>query len=94
VKAAALALLLAACAARPQEDSNLPASREDVAAALHKQIELVLERRESLAEKTDAASRREREELLRRAGEIAVRIARVDPHADLKTLVEKLERAQ
>jgi len=94
VRPAALALLLAACAAHPVEQPDLPASRADVAAALHKQLELVLERRESLADKGDEAARRERAELLRLAGEITVRIARVDPHADLKTLVEKLERAR
>ena len=86
--------LLAACASRAPESADLPASRDDVTAALYKQLELVLARHEELAHDETPAALREREELARTAGEISVHLARLDPNADLRTLIEQAERAR
>lgn len=90
---ALLLLALASCAARPPEDrEELPANRSDVAMSLYRQLDLVIARHDDLGD--DPGSEREREELRRLAHEIAVRIVRIDPNADVRALVEKVERLQ
>ena len=89
---ALLLLALASCAARPPEDEELPANRSDVAMSLYRQLDLVIARHDELG--SGPGSEREREELRRLAHEIAVRIVRIDPNADVRALVEKVERLQ
>ena len=91
---AGLLLCLAACASRAPAPDELPAQRDDVAAALHAQLDHVLARQVEIADADGAAAEREREELQRLAHEVAVRIVRIDPGADVDLLVEKLERSR
>ncbi|MGH7163686.1 MAG: hypothetical protein ACREID_09390 [Planctomycetota bacterium] len=93
-RAALLALLVTACASRFEAPEELPASREDVTAALYRQLDLVLARQAALAAKAEPEAARERAELLRLAAEIAVRIVRVDPQANVAALVERVEAAR
>jgi len=92
--ACALAAAVAGCASVAPEPEETPASRDDVAAALYHQLELVLDREAVLEREGDEAAGQERAELLRLAAEIAVRIVRIDPQADIKDLVERVERAR
>ncbi|MHC4548891.1 MAG: hypothetical protein ACYTEZ_08940 [Planctomycetota bacterium] len=93
-RAGPILLLLAACASAPPTPEELPANREDVAAALHAQLDDVLARRAAIADDEGEAAERERAELKRLADEIAVRIVRIDPDADVDALVAKLESAR
>jgi len=88
----AVLALLAACVTRAPVQEEVPASREDVTASLYKQLDLVLARQAEI--ENDPAANAEREELLRLAAEIAVRIVRIDPDADVRHLVHRVERAR
>lgn len=90
----ALLLLIAACAARKGAEEGPPASRAEVTSALYRQLDFVLARAEELRPATDPAEVREREETLQLAAEIVVRIVRIDPHADVPRLVERMEAAR
>ena len=94
MRRAALMLLLAACASRPPTETTAAASRADVTASLYQQLDLVLARQAKLADATDGAATRERAELLRLAAEIAIRIVRIDPHANGYALVDRIEQAR
>lgn len=85
--------VLAACATPAPEQEELPASRDDVTAALYAQLARVLERHAAIAGDDSPAAARERAQLRRLADEIAVRIVRIDPDADVDALVQQLERA-
>jgi len=85
-------LPLAGCRSTAPDESELPARRDDVTLALYRQLDLVLARRAELADEPDAA--RERERLTRLAGEIALRIARIDADADVRALLERIEPAE
>ena len=89
-----LITLLAACAATPPAGDEVPADRRDVAGALYQQFDEVLERRAEIRDDGSEEAQREREELDRLADEIAVRIVRIDPDADVDRLVKRLERAR
>ncbi|MHC4136063.1 MAG: hypothetical protein ACYTDU_12685 [Planctomycetota bacterium] len=92
MRRAAACLLLAACATRAPVQEELPANRDDVTAALYAQLARVLERHAAIAGDESAAAARERTDLRRLADEIAVRIVRTDPDADVDALVEQLRR--
>ena len=94
MRRAAACLLLAACATQAPVQEELPASRDDVAAALYAQLARVLDRHAAIGGDESEAAARERAELRRLADEIAVRIVRIDPEADVDALVEQLERAR
>ena len=87
-------LVFAACVAKPPSSEELPADRDDVAVALYKQFDEVLTRRTEIREAEGEEAQREKEELDRLADEIAVRIVRIDPDADVSALVRKLEAAR
>jgi hypothetical protein len=91
---APLLILLAACAAPPGEEERVAADREDVRVALHRQLDEVLARRHAIAGDDSVAAAQEREELDRLADEIAVRIVRLDPEADIDALVGRLEESR
>lgn len=92
-RAAALFLAsLGACATRAPVDEELPADRSDVAQSLYEQLDLVIARHDALGRDGDAMAEREREDLRRLAHEIAVRIVRIDPNADVRALVDKVEK--
>jgi hypothetical protein len=84
--------LLAACASQAPVQEELPASRDDVTAALYAQLSRVLERYAAIVEDEGPAAARERNELRRLADEIAVRIVAIDRDADVDALVAQLER--
>ena len=81
-------MLLAGCAAPAPEREELPASRADVIRALYRQLDMVLEQHAALEERDDVPTRAERQELMLLAAEIAVRILRIDPNANLGRLEE------
>jgi hypothetical protein len=87
-------LLLAACAGTAPEPADVSATREDVTASLYRQLELVLARQEELASEVGPQAERERQELLRLAAEIAIRIVRIDPEADGRVLVDRIDGAR
>jgi len=90
-KGLCLLLALAACHAPPPEpDEPATASRQEVTLALHRQLQLVLERYQQLATDNSEFAREEQDELVRLAAEIAVRIVRIDPKADVDGLVFQL----
>ena len=90
--ACAVLVLFGACRSRPEPQEPATASRAEVTIALYTQLQLVLERHDTLgAAETDPAAHEEREQLVRLAAEIAVRIVRVDPDADVTRLVERME---
>ncbi len=89
-----LLLLLAGCAAAPDSDERVAADREDVKRALYRQLDEVLARRQALAGEEGEAAARERDDLDRLADEIAVRIVRLDPDADVDVLVRRLEQSR
>ena len=89
-----LLLLLAGCTAPAERDERVAADREDVTHALYAQLDEVLERRKTIALEEGDGAQREREELDRLAEEIAKRIVRLDPDADVDALVHRLERPQ
>ncbi|MHC4931108.1 MAG: hypothetical protein ACYTGV_02835 [Planctomycetota bacterium] len=89
-----LLLLAAACASTPSTPTEVPASEADVTASLYKQLELVLHRQAELEGASTEEAKEERAELLRLAAEIAVRIARMDPQADIPALIEQVESAR
>lgn len=93
VVACLLSAMLAACASSAPEQGELPANRDDVTAALYAQLARVLDRHAAIAGDESEAAARERAELRRLADEIAVRIVRIDPDADVDALVQQLERA-
>lgn len=64
-------------------------SRAEATAALYLQLDGVLERRAELRDDPEAAP--ERAELLELAEAIVVQIARIDPQADLGSLVRRVE---
>jgi len=66
------------------------ASRAEVTLALYQQLEFVLERHDELLDDLESSAQAEREELVRLAAEIAVRIVRVDPEADVDSLVARM----
>jgi hypothetical protein len=87
-KGLCLLLALAAChAPMPMTDEPATASRKDVTLALYRQLQLVLERHQELATEDSELAREEQDELVRLAAEIAVRIVRIDPKADVDGLV-------
>ena len=95
MRAAALLLLAAAGCRSPQPPpEDPPANRRDVTAALHEQLDLVLQRHAELAESEEPEDREERQELARLADEIALRIVRIDPDADVEALKAKLEQTR
>jgi len=83
-------LLFGGCRSAPEPDEPAIASRAEVTVALYQQLQLVLERHDRLVNEIDTAAQAEREELVRLAAEIAVRIVRVDPEADVDQLVERM----
>ena len=89
-----LLLLMGACAGTAERDERVAADRKDVQHALYRQLDEVLARRKSIAGEAGEAATREREELDRLADEIAVRIVRLDPEADVDTLVRRLEQSR
>jgi hypothetical protein len=93
MRAAPLALLLLACAAPRDERAELEAGRPQVVAALYRQLDLVLARQAELARSADPAAEAERAACARLAVDIAVRIASVDPDADLRALVARVREA-
>ena len=82
-----LALATMACQSPPPPEEPATATRAEVALALHRQLEYVCERHRELAADDSPEAREERDELVRLATEIATRILRVDPQADLDQLV-------
>jgi len=94
MRRAAACVLLAACATQAPVQEELPANRDDVTVALYDQLARVLERHAAIANEEGAEAARERTELRRLADEIAVRIVRIDPSADVDALVEQLERTR
>ena len=90
MRRAAACLLLAACATQAPVQEELPANRDDVTAALYAQLARILERHAAIAGDGSAAATRERTVLRRMSDEIAVRIVRIDPGADVDVLVEQL----
>jgi hypothetical protein len=88
-KGALVGLLLAACASAPKEAEEPQVSRAEATAALYLQLDGVLGRRAELRDDPEAAP--EREELLELAEAIVVQIARIDPQADLGSLVRRVE---
>ena len=94
MRRAAACVLLCACATQAPVQEELPASRDDVTVALYEQLARVLERHAAIADEEGDAAARERTELRRLADEIAVRIVRIDPSADVDALVEQLERTR
>jgi len=88
-----LVLLLAACKAPESGENPVAAEREDVCAALYRQLDEVLARRDAIDEEDDTAVR-EREELARLADDIAVRIVRLDPDVDVDAIVRRLEQSR
>lgn len=89
-----LLLLLGACAGTAERDERVAADRKDVQHALYRQLDGVLARRQAIAGEEGEAAAREREELDRLADEIAVRIVRLDPDADVDALVRRLEQSR
>jgi len=89
-----LLLLLGACAGTTERDERVAADRTDVKHALYRQLDEVLARRQAIAGEEGDAAAREREELDRLADEIARRIVRLDPDADVDTLVRRLEQSR
>jgi hypothetical protein len=89
--AAFLLLVAAGCQAPVEPDEPATASRAEVTLALYRQLEFVLRRHDILATELQRESQLEREELVRLAAEIAVRIVRVDPEADVDALVLRME---
>ncbi len=94
MRRAAACVLLAACATQAPVQEELPANRDDVTVALYEQLARVLERHAAIANEEGEEAARERTELRRLADEIAVRIVRIDPSADVDALVEQLERTR
>ncbi|MDH3591256.1 MAG: hypothetical protein OER88_05230 [Planctomycetota bacterium] len=87
-------LLLAACATQKRPEQDPPANRDDVTSALYQQFDLTLARHESLRGDETAAGQVERQELAQLADEIAMKIVRIDPNADVQQLIERLERTR
>ena len=79
-----------ACRSAPESEAPATASRTEVTLALYRQLQFVLDRHDRLTTDLDSAAQAEREELVRLAAEIAVRIVRVDPDADVDRLVERM----
>ena len=94
MRRAAACVLLAACATQTPVQEELPANRDDVTVALYEQLARVLERQAAIANEEGEEAAREQTELRRLADEIAVRIVRIDPSADVDALVEQLERTR
>jgi hypothetical protein len=86
--------LAAACRSSRPLPEEPPASREDVTEALYEQLDLVLARHDALEGVEEPAAREEQQELARLADEIALRIVRIDPAADVDALKAKLERTR
>ncbi len=89
-----LLLLALACSSPAPPPEELPARRQDVAAALYEQLDLVLARHEALEGEPGPEAERERRALARLAGEITFRLARLDPNADVADLLNRLERTR
>jgi len=89
--ASGVLLLFGACRSAPAPEETPTASRAEVTIALYSQLQMVLERHNTLSENVDPAAQAEREQLVRLAAEIAVRIVRVDPEADVAQLVDRME---
>jgi hypothetical protein len=70
------------------------ADRADVTHALYVQLDEVLARRKAIADEEGESAEREREDLDRLADEIAKRIVRLDPDADVDVLVRRLEQSR
>ena len=81
-----LLFTLAACQAPLPPEEPATASRAEVTLALYAQLQLVRERHAALAAADSEAAREEQDQLVRLAAEIAVRIFRVDPEADVEGL--------
>ena len=95
MRGAAIAVVFfTACATPPPEESEVQATRRDVTASLNRQFDLVLAHEKELAKESDAATIEERARLLRLAAEIAIRIVRIDPKADSRRLVERIQGAR
>ena len=89
--AIALFVLGSGCRAPVAPDEPATASRAEVTLALYRQLEFVLRRHDLLAAEIEIESQLEREQLVRLAAEIAVRIVRVDPEANVDNLVLRME---
>ena len=89
--ACSVLLLFGACRSAPEPEEAPTASRAEVTIALYSQLQMVLERHDTLSENAEPAAQTEREQLVRLAAEIAVRIVRVDPEADVAQLVDRME---
>ena len=85
-----LVLAPIACKTSPPPEEPATASRAEVTLALYRQLHLVLERHDELGTKETDLARDEQDELVRLAAEIAVRIVRVDPEADVDGLVFRM----
>ncbi|MEM8885036.1 MAG: hypothetical protein AAGD14_13270 [Planctomycetota bacterium] len=84
------ALFAVGCQSAHQPEEPARASREEVTLALYRQLRLVLERHDELSALEDPAADAEREELVRLAAEIAVRIARIDPQVNMTGLAQEM----
>jgi flagellar biosynthesis/type III secretory pathway protein FliH len=87
-------ILLAACAAPEEGDERVAADRKDVTHALHRQFDEVVARRDALENEPGEEAARTRDELNSLAHEIAEHIVRLDPEADVDTLVQRLKVPQ
>ncbi len=87
-------LLLAGCSAPSDREERVAADRQDVTHALYVQLDEVLARRKAIANEEGEALERERADLDRLADEIAKRIVRLDPNADVDVLVRRLEQSR
>jgi len=90
----ALAPLLVACAAPPPKAPDAEAGRPQVVEALHRQLDLVLARYAELSGNGDGAAGAERAACARLAVDIAVRIASVDPDADMRQLIDRVRETR
>jgi hypothetical protein len=89
--AVVVATTLTACQSRPESEEPATATRAEVTLALWRQFRYVRARHEELEADESEAAREERKELERLALEIALRILRVDPDADLEGLSMMIE---
>jgi len=87
-----LLLLLGACNTPKESDEHVAADREDVKHALHRQFDEVLQRYQALEGDDSEEAADERADLEALANRIAERIVRLDPNADVDTLVRRLEQ--
>ena len=87
-------LLLLACSAPPEHEERVAADRQDVTHALYRQLDEVLARRDAVAKEPGEAAAQTHAELDDLAHRIAEHIVRLDPEADVDTLVRRLKEPQ